>query len=182
MNSEKIKQNNARGRTFRARKKPLPPEKGKRRETDSSGESIESVVGGAEHVDDFVLVEFLQHVAGGTEILAGVEFRGLFHEDLADASGHGETAVGVDVDLADGGLGSFAELVFADADGVLQLAAVLVDHLHVFLRDGGGAVEDDRESGDALFDLLQDVEADAGIRAGFELVGADCLMKPLINT
>ena len=33
-------------------------------------------------------------------------------------------------------------------------------------------MEDDRESGDALFDLLEDVEADAGIRAGFELVGA----------
>ena len=41
------------------------------------------MVGGAEHVDDFVLVEFLQHIAGGAEILAGIEFRGLFHEDLA---------------------------------------------------------------------------------------------------
>ena len=93
-------------------------------------------------------------------------------EDLADGGGHGETAIAVDVDLADGALRGFAELVFADADGVFQFAAVLVDDLHEILRDGAGAVEDDREAGDALFDFVEDVQTDLRIVAGLELVGA----------
>ena len=54
-------------------------------------------------------IELFEFVAGRTKILAGVEFFGLFVEDLADGSGHGKTAVGVDVDFANRTLGSFAE-------------------------------------------------------------------------
>ena len=63
-------------------------------------------------------VEFLHLVAGGTQVLAGVELAGLLVEDLAHGGGHGETAVAVDVDLADGALGGFAELFLGDTHGV----------------------------------------------------------------
>ena len=55
--------------------------------------------------------------------------------------------------------GGLAQLLLGDADGVGHLAAVLVDHLHVLLRDGGGAVQHDGEAGQTLGDLLQNVEA-----------------------
>ena len=86
-------------------------------------------------------VEFLHFVAGGAEILARVELAGLVVKDLADGGGHRETAVGVNVDLADGALGSLAELLLGDADCVGQVAAVLVDDVDIFLRYGGRAVE-----------------------------------------
>ena len=36
---------------------------------------------------------------GGLEVLAGVEIAGMLGEVLADGGGHGQTQVGVDVDL-----------------------------------------------------------------------------------
>src|SRR5438874_4049140 len=40
-------------------------------------------------------------VAGGAEVVAGVEFGWLRSEDFADFGGHGQSQIGVDVDLAD---------------------------------------------------------------------------------
>ena len=74
-----------------------------------------------------------------------------------------ETQVGVDVDLADRQLrAASTQLLLGHADGVGHLAAVLVDHLHILLRDGGGAVQHDGEAGQTLGDLLQNVEAQRG--------------------
>ncbi len=88
---------------------------------------------GTEHVDDFVLVKLLHLVAGRAEVFAGVELTGLVVEDLADSGGHGQTGVGVDVDFANGALGSLAELLFGDTDGIGELAAVGVDDVDIFL-------------------------------------------------
>ena len=72
-------------------------------------------------------IELLHLVTGGAEILARIELAGLLGEDLADGGGHRETAVGVDVDLADGALGGLAELFLGDTDRIRQLAAVADD-------------------------------------------------------
>ena len=103
-------------------------------------------------------------------------------EELTDGAGHGQTQVGVDVDLADGQAGGLTQLLLRYADGVGHLAAVLVDHLHIVLRDGGRAVQHDGEAGQTLADLLQHVEAQgrrhqnallvAGALLRLELIGA----------
>ena len=82
----------------------------------------------------------------------------VLREMLADRRRHRETRVGVDVDLADGRGGRLAELLFRNADRVGELAAVLVDRVNLFLRDGGGAVKDDREARELLLDGRENVE------------------------
>ena len=141
------------------------------------------LVVGAEDVDDLVDVHLLHALAGRLEVLARVEVVGVLGEVLADGGGHGEAAVGVDVNLADGALGSLAELLLGDAHGGLQGATVGVDGVHLVLRHRAGAVEDDGEAGELLLDGLEDVEGQGrrqqaaglgvdGALLGFELVGA----------
>ena len=55
-------------------------------------------------------------------------------QGLTHTGGVGQAGVGVDVDLADGALGSLAELLLGDTYGVGQVATVLVDDLHILLR------------------------------------------------
>ena len=86
--------------------------------------------------NDFVLVEFFHFVAGRPEVFAGIEFGKLGSEYLADCSCHCETAVRVDINLADCALGCLAEFFFGDTDCVGELAAVFVDFFNVFLRNG----------------------------------------------
>ena len=103
-------------------------------------------------------------------------------EELTDSAGHGQTQVGVDVDLTNSAAGSLTQLLLGDADGVGHLASVLVDHLHVLLRHGRRTVENDGEAGQTLDDLVQDVKAQgrgnqlalliAGALSGGELVSA----------
>lgn len=92
---------------------------------------------GAENGFDFVLVEFFHVVACRAQIFAGVEFGGFVMEHFADGGGHGKTAVGVDVDLAHCALGGFAELLFGNANGVGEFAAVGVDGVNFVLGHGG---------------------------------------------
>ena len=82
-------------------------------------------------------VELLHLVAGRAEVFARVELAGLLVEDPADGCGHGQTAVGVDVDLAHCALGGLAELLLGDTDSVGKLAAMLVDHVDIFLGNAG---------------------------------------------
>lgn len=89
----------------------------------------------AEHSLDFVLIEFLHVVASRAEVFAGVKFSGIKCEDFADSGGHGQTAVGVDVDFADSAFGSFAELFFGNTDCIGKFATVLVDGFNFFLRN-----------------------------------------------
>ena len=131
---------------------------------------VVGVSGRAENFNVFAFVEFLEGAAGGTQIFAGVKFRRLFNKDFTDGSGHGKTAVGVDVDFADSRLGSFAELIFADTDSIFELSAVGVDDGNLILRNAGRTVQNDRESGDALFDFSEDIQTDTGVVARLEFV------------
>ena len=109
-----------------------------------------------------MLIELLHVVASGSEVLAGVELTGLLNEDLADGSGHGQTRVGVDVDLANGRCGSLAELFFGDTHCVGELTTVLVDGVHFFLGHRRRTVEHDGECGELLFDSSEHVECEGG--------------------
>ena len=68
----------------------------------------------AQHLNDFVLVQLGHLVASGTAVFAGIKLTGLLSKDLANGSGEGQTAVAVDVDLADGALSGLAQLVLGD--------------------------------------------------------------------
>ena len=111
-----------------------------------------------EHVDDFVLVQLLHLVASRTQILARVELSGLLGKYLADSSRHGQTRVRVDVNLADSRLSSLTQLVFGDTDSSFQLAAVLVDHVYIFLRNRRRSVQHDGEARQFLHHSIQHVE------------------------
>ena len=91
---------------------------------------------GAEDVDYLVDIHLLHLLAGGLEILPGIKVAGVLYKVLADGCGHCETAVGVDVDFTDSALGGLAELLLGDTDCVGEVAAVLVAHVNIFLRDG----------------------------------------------
>lgn len=68
----------------------------------------------AEYVGDLVLVELCHEVASWTTVLAGVEFAGFLIEYFAYSGGEGQTAIAVDVDLANGTGGCLAKLLFGD--------------------------------------------------------------------
>lgn len=93
------------------------------------------LAGGTENIDDLMHVELFELVAGGAEILAGVEFSGLGGEHFAHFCRHSQSAVGVDVDFADCGFRRLAELLFGNADCGFELSAVLVYHVNILLRN-----------------------------------------------
>lgn len=74
--------------------------------------------GGAQHLLALVHVKSLQLVACRAEVFAGIEFRGLVHEDFANGGSHRQTAVGVDVDFAYGRSCGSTQLFFGDTYGV----------------------------------------------------------------
>jgi hypothetical protein len=136
----------------------------------------------AEYVHDFVTIEFLHVVASGAEVLARVEFRRLLSEYAANGSGHSQTAVGVDVDFANGALCSFAKLFFGDTDSVGELAAEHVDSVNFFLGNRRRAVEYDREAGKLGHNSVEDVESQGrGNELAFFVAGA-LLGSELVST
>ena len=128
------------------------------------------MTGTAEHFAVFAHIQLFERGTGGTEIFAGVEFSRFFVENFTDGSGHCQTAVRVDVDFANRALGSFAELIFTDTDGIFELSAVFIDDFDQILRHAGRTVQNDGESGDLFFDFSEDVQADFRIVAGLEFV------------
>ena len=86
-----------------------------------------------QHLNDFVLVELGHLVASRTAVLAGIKLARFLNEHLANGSGEGQTAVTVDVDLANGALGSLAQLVLGDTYGIGQVATVGVDDVDILL-------------------------------------------------
>ena len=103
-------------------------------------------------------VELFHLVTGGAQVFTRVKLTGLVVEDLADGGGHGKTAVGVDVDLADGALGGFAELLLRDTYCIREFTAKLVDDVHILLRNGAGTMENDGEAGELLLNLMENVK------------------------
>ena len=85
---------------------------------------LERLAVAAQNVDQLVLDQFLDGGAGGLQVLAGIELVGMLTEELTDRAGHGQTQVGVDVDLADGAAGGLTELLLGNAHRVGHLAAV----------------------------------------------------------
>lgn len=65
----------------------------------------------------------------GPRYLREIKLGGLSTKILRFAGGHRQTAVRVDVDLADGAFGGLAELLFGARYGILQRTAVRVDDL-----------------------------------------------------
>ena len=111
------------------------------------------------------------------------ELGGLLSQGLADGGGHGEAAVAVDVDLADGALGGLAQLLLRDAHGGLQRTTVLINGVDFVLRHRRRAVQHDGEAGQFLLDGFKHVEGQRrryeaarlrvdGALLGRELVGA----------
>ena len=139
--------------------------------------ALSELVVRTEHVHDLVLIELLHVVASGSEVLAGVELTGLLNEDLTDSSRHGQTRVGVDVNLANGRCGSLAELIFGDTHCIGELTAVLVDGVHFFLGHRRRTVEHDGECGELLFDSGEHVECEGGEERDDRSSGRGCTVQ-----
>ena len=118
------------------------------------------LAGAAENRVDLVLNHRLDGVAGRSEVLARIEVARILCEVLADRSRHSETQIGVDVDLAHSHLCGFAEHLLRNTDSVGHLAAVLVDLLDELLRNGGRAVQYDREARQTVGNLLKNVKTE----------------------
>ena len=127
-------------------------------------------------------IELLQLVTSGTQVLAGVELSRVVNEDLAYSSGHSQTAVRVDVDLANSALSSLAELLLGNTYCVLQSTTVSVDDLHVLLGNRRRTVQNDGEAGQLLLDLLEDVETQFGRNEDTLFVAGALLGLELVST
>ena len=57
-------------------------------------------VGAVQHVAHLVGNHVLDSLTSGLQVLTRIEIAGVFYEVLADGSGHSQTQVGVDIDLA----------------------------------------------------------------------------------
>ena len=103
---------------------------------------------------DLVGDHILDGLSRGFQVRAGVEGFGMFHQILADGGGHGQTDVGIHIDLAHAHAGSLAQHVFRHTAGAAHLAAELVAGFHEFLGHAGGAVQHQRDI-DLIADLCQ---------------------------
>ena len=120
----------------------------------------------------------LHVLTASLQISARIEYGRILDEDFADAGGHAETKVRVNVDLADCAACCLTKLIFRNTDCILKRAAVCIDDLDIFLRDGGSSVQDDREARKPLGNLIEDIEAKLRLCARLKLVstmaGSDC--------
>ena len=91
-------------------------------------------------------------------------------EVFADGTGQCQTHIRVDIDLADSHAGRLAKLFLGNTDGIRHIAAVLVDHLNILRSHRGSAVQNNGETRQTAGDLLQNIKAELGLRAGLKLV------------
>ena len=101
------------------------------------GVLVERVAGAAEDVFDFVADEVFDIGAGGSEVFTWIKFLRVFHEDLANAGGHGNPQIGIDVYLGAAGTAGDFDIGLRHTLGIRHLAAVLVDFGHQMLRHAG---------------------------------------------
>ena len=94
-----------------------------------------------------MFVKFFELVASRSKIFAGIELFGLLNKHSTDGGGHGQTSVGVDIDLADGRFGGSSELIFGNADRIFQLATILVDFGYYILWNTGRTVKNNGKPG-----------------------------------
>lgn len=112
----------------------------------------------AKNCIDLVLYELLDISSGRSEVLARVEMIRMCRHVLTDAGSQCQAKVRVNVDLADCGFCSFAELFLRNAYSVSKIAAVLVDDLYIFRDNGGCTMQNNREVRQAFFNFGKDVE------------------------
>jgi hypothetical protein len=67
---------------------------------------------------------------------------------------------------------AITKLIFRNADGIDQFAAVCIDDADIFLRNGRRAMQNNRESGKSSDDFFQNIQTELRLCAGFELVCA----------
>ena len=120
--------------------------------------------------------------ASDCEILSGVERLGLLVEHAADACGNGETDVGVDVDLTYCRLCCLTELLLGNTNCIGKVAAECVDLCNVLLGNAGCAVKNDGELGEALSDLLKNVETERRGNENALLVTGALLSGELVSS
>src|ERR1035438_2367454 len=60
---------------------------------------VKGVTSAAKHVFELVPDKVFNRLAGRAEVFARIEFLRIFRENLADAGGHGQAQVGVNIDL-----------------------------------------------------------------------------------
>jgi len=114
-----------------------------------------------------------------SEILSGVEMRGVEGEVLAYRARDRDAEVAVDIYLANSHSSRLAEHFFGNALRTGHASAVGIDDFHKLLRNGGRAVKHDGEARQALADLFEYVETQLCL--SFEFVcavrRADCNSK-----
>lgn len=92
---------------------------------------------------NLMLDHFLYCISSRFQVVSWVEVGRILVKGFSDSACHGKADIGVDIDLAYGHGGSFAEHIFRYAFGTKHLAAVLIAFFHKFRNDGGSAVEYD---------------------------------------
>ena len=86
------------------------------------------MIGAAENVADFMADELLHFRTGGAEVFARIEFLRVFREGFADAGGHREAKVGVNVHLRAADAPGDFDVGLGHAGGVFaEFAAVFVN-------------------------------------------------------
>ena len=119
-------------------------------------------------VDDVVGVVLHEDLTRRTQ----VEHFRMITEFFTQSGAPDQTAVGVDVDLADAHLSGFKVFVFIHTRSTSQITAGVVDAGDPFLRNAGRTVHDEREvrlhAVDGFLDLAQDVEMQALFAGEFE--------------
>ena len=82
-------------------------------------------------------IKLLEFVPRGSQVRAWIELVRFFGKDLADHGRHGQAAVGINVDLADGAFGRLPQLLLGNAHRVAELAAKLLDDFEVLDGNAG---------------------------------------------
>ena len=114
--------------------------------------------------------DILHVLTAGLQISARIEDGRILHEDFTHAGGHAKAKVRVNVDLADRAAGRLTKLIFRNADRILKSAAIGIDDLNIFLRNGRSAVQDDREARKPPGNLIEDIEAKLRLCTRLKLV------------
>ena len=112
-------------------------------------------VGAVQHVAHLVGNHVLDSLTSGLQVLTRIEIAGVFYEVLADGSGHSQTQVGVDINLANAEFAGAQQHIFRNALSAVQFATVFIALFYESGDNGGSAVEYQREAGEQVGDFFQ---------------------------
>ena len=80
----------------------------------------------AQYIYDLVRHQFFDGGPGRLQVLPGIKLLRMILEKFTNRACHGQTQIGVDVDLADSQRGCLSELLFWDAYSIGHFPAILV--------------------------------------------------------